>query len=402
MFSHNEENAMETIVKSSQISVPNKKSIHQERELWYDARSNKSLSADSLKDTISDLPYSGAVIDAGDLEDFGKLHPLKLIVAIEKESDLSAVADQRHLNIIILADNFELAQLAQNRGLTTCYKAFVDSSESLHEAINRGKRFAYLCIRFKDPTNIPLELVIASLQATGTILINEIVSRTDVDAAVVVLGVMEYGADGVMFSPEDPEVLSRLKVLWHQGQNESLSLEDLTVVESRPVGMGYRACVDLATLFSEDEGMLIGSTSQGGILCCPEVFHLPYMELRPFRINAGAIHSYIYGIHDTTNYLSELKAGDDALVVNLSGQSSRAVVGRIKTELRPLRLIRGRFASEAEVNILLQDDWHVRVFGADGKPLNSTEIKTGDQIAGYQADPGRHVGINIKENILEQ
>ena len=47
--------------------------------------------------------------------------------------------------------------------------------------------------------------------------------------------------------------------------------------------------------------MLIGSTSQGGILACPEVFFLPYMELRPFRVNAGGVHSYVYAMNDRTN-----------------------------------------------------------------------------------------------------
>ena len=61
------------------------------------------------------------------------------------------------------------------------------------------------------------------------------------------------------------------------------------IVSTRPIGMGYRSCIDLVTLFAPTEGMLVGSTSQGGILCCPEVFHLPYMDLRPFRVNAGTV-----------------------------------------------------------------------------------------------------------------
>ena len=65
------------------------------------------------------------------------------------------------------------------------------------------------------------------------------------------------------------------------------------ITRNLPLGLGTRSCIDVTTLFSEHEGLLVGSTSQSGILCCPEVFHLPYIEKRPFRINAGAVHSYV-------------------------------------------------------------------------------------------------------------
>jgi 3-dehydroquinate synthase II/3-amino-4-hydroxybenzoic acid synthase len=76
-------------------------------------------------------------------------------------------------------------------------------------------------------------------------------------------------------------------------------------------------------------------------------------------------------------------------------------VGRVKTEVRPLRLIEVEFASSEKVNVLMQDDWHVRVFGEDGKPRNITELKAGDRVLGHRARPGRHVGIRVDEHILE-
>ena len=38
----------------------------------------------------------------------------------------------------------------------------------------------------------------------------------------------------------------------------------------------------------QDEGMIVGSTSAGGIFVCIETHNLPYMELRSFLVNAGA------------------------------------------------------------------------------------------------------------------
>jgi 3-dehydroquinate synthase II/3-amino-4-hydroxybenzoic acid synthase len=147
--------------------------------------------------------------------------------------------------------------------------------------------------------------------------------------------------------------------------------------------------------------MIVGSTSQGGILCCPEVFYLPYMELRPFRVNAGAVHSYVYNAGNKTDYMTELRAGSPIMIADLEGNVRRATVGRMKTEVRPLRLIEAEFASGERVNVLLQDDWHVRIYSAEGKPLNITELQPGDRILGHVAKPGRHVGIKVEEHIIE-
>ena len=49
----------------------------------------------------------------------------------------------------------------------------------------------------------------------------------------------------------------------------------------------------------------------------------------------------------------------------------------------------------------MQDDWHVRVFSDDGKPLNITELKQGDKVLGHTTEPGRHVGIRVNEHIIE-
>jgi 3-dehydroquinate synthase II/3-amino-4-hydroxybenzoic acid synthase len=165
--------------------------------------------------------------------------------------------------------------------------------------------------------------------------------------------------------------------------------------------MGFRACIDTATLFSKDEGMLVGSTSQGGILCCPEVFYLPYMDLRPFRVNAGAIHSYVYGTGNRTAYMSELAVGSTAMIVSTRGAVRTAPVGRMKVEQRPLRLIKVKFPGERFVNVLLQDDWHVRVFSDEGLPLNISDIEAGCKVLGHVTEMGRHVGIKIDEAIFE-
>jgi 3-amino-4-hydroxybenzoic acid synthase len=302
---------------------------------------------------------------------------------------------------VVSSHDAKLLSRAAAEGVATCLRMSAHDQDSLKAAIELGRAHRYLAMRFPDPTNIPLELVIASLQSSHTIVIKEITDPADGEDAVVSLGVMEVGSDGVLFSPRESEPLEHFLKALREATEPRVEIGVATVISSTPIGMGHRSCIDLATLFEPDEGMLVGSTSQGGILCCPEVFFLPYMELRPFRVNAGGVHSYVYASDNRTNYLSELKAGSPAMVVGVDGRTREVPVGRIKTEIRPLRLIEVEFESGERANVIMQDDWHVRIFSKEGQPLNITELKPGDKVLGHVATPGRHVGLPVDETIQE-
>jgi 3-dehydroquinate synthase II/3-amino-4-hydroxybenzoic acid synthase len=363
---------------------------------WYDARAlTDAAEAHGILVRLPNLGYTAVLLAAAQLKDLARAVPPSLDLVVE---DFNGAEIDR--TVIAASSSHAALTAARELGLQTCLLARVDDAASLHGSIEHGARHDYLVVGFKDPTNIPLELVIASLQSGRTVLIKQINDPADIDDAIVSLGVMEVGADGVMFSPRRQDLLDRFGAHLAAAA-PSVALETATVVRAVPVGMGLRSCIDLATLFTPEEGMLIGSTSQGGILCCPEVFHLPYMDLRPFRVNAGAVHSYVFNLEGRTNYLTELGAGSPAMIVGLDGKARKATVGRMKTEMRPLRLIEAAFADDSRVNILLQDDWHVRVYSEDGKPFNITELVAGSKILGHKAEPGRHVGIAIKERILE-
>lgn len=180
-----------------------------------------------------------------------------------------------------------------------------------------------------------------------------------------------------------------------------LDLHPLTVTEVRNVGMGVRACIDTTGLMTQEEGMLVGSTSSGGILVCSETHYLPYMNLRPFRVNAGAIHSYVWMPNNMAEYISDMSVGSRVLCVNIRGEVRELTVGRMKIEVRPLLLIKG-IAADTELNVIVQDDWHIRVMGADGKPRNASLIRPGDQLLAYVCESGRHVGIKVRETIVEK
>lgn len=413
----------ETISRRSSVRLANirkagesKRTANDSQLVWFDsAQLACKRPDDGIFVRVINSLYTGIVLYMDNLAELLPAVPARMhvVLRLRNAAELKAFREGAEFEAfkkgaaarnrsVALNDAEALAELGQD-GLLTCFTSYVDDRDSLLGAIDQGLRFNYLWILFRDPTNIPLELVIASLQPTSTVLMKEIKAPTDVDDAIVSYGVMEYGAEGVIFSPRDHGVMSEFLARMSQAQSyANLNIQVGTVIDSRPVGMGYRACIDAATLFEPDEGMLVGSTSQGGVLCCPEVYFLPYMELRPFRVNAGAVHSYVFNTDNRTDYMSELKAGSPIMIVNSKGRVRRAAVGRMKIEQRPLRLIEVEFPGKERVNVLMQDDWHVRIFSDAAKPLNISELKPGDKVLGYVTEPGRHVGIKINESIIEK
>lgn len=274
----------------------------------------------------------------------------------------------------------------------------MEGKEALEQSWQDAGKYDYAVVDFDLPTNIPLELIIARLQGAKTILLRQVSTVTDMEVA---FGVMERGSDGALFSGTDmPEIVKVSNHLTGKTIN-CLQLHPMVVTGVEHVGMGVRACIDTTGLMTTEEGMLVGSTSGGGIFVCSETHFLPYMNLRPFRVNAGAVHSYIWMPNDTAEYLSDLKAGSKVLCVNTKGEARELTVGRVKLEVRPLLLIKGE-AAGTEINVIVQDDWHIRVMGADGKPRNASTIEPGDQLLAYVCEAGRHVGIKVEETILEK
>lgn len=253
-------------------------------------------------------------------------------------------------------------------------------------------------LKFRDTTKIPLEIVIAVATSTVGSIITE---AKDVEEATIIFGVLEHGADGVLMAPRKVGDATELRAAATE-KSPQLDLVELEVVRTEHVGMGERACVDTCTYFNEDEGILVGSHSKGMILCVSETHPLPYMPTRPFRVNAGAIHSYTISKDDRTHYLSELKAGSKVMAVDVKGQTRMVTVGRVKIESRPLISVTAVSPSQVEVNLILQDDWHVRVLGPHGAVLNSTELRPGDKILGYLPSADRHVGYPINEFCIER
>jgi 3-amino-4-hydroxybenzoic acid synthase len=351
---------------------------------WIDLRTVPEQQREAVVAAAVHARIAGVVSD--DAARLASLPPTvrKVLVGGEAEhADLATVevTDAEQLDRLI-ADGYQNAVFVR-----------VSDDRTLQLACTAAARLPWTVVSFTDPTKIPLEIVIAAADRSDGKLICVV---ADIEEATIVLDVLEHGSDGLLLAPRDANEVFQLARLLEAGTGD-LTLSTLTVNGIQHVGLGDRVCVDTCTHFEQDEGILVGSYSSGFILCVSETHPLPYMPTRPFRVNAGALHSYVLGPENRTNYLSELHSGSTVLAVNTDGKTRKVVVGRAKLESRPLLMITAHSQDGVEVSLIVQDDWHVRVLGPGAKVRNVTELQQGDELLGYIATDKRHVGIPIGE-----
>lgn len=362
---------------------------------WIDVRALNGSKQPVLEESLHQR-VDGIV--ASDPDDLTSLPPTIKRILFVGSNDLPASFASADLVIVDTDKHGPTTQLAKQFP-DVAFGRYVEiiDAHSLEHACDAARTEAWSVLFFRDPTKIPLEIVIAAAaQAKGNI----VAIAADVAEAKILFGVLEHGSDGVMMAVGRVGDATALKVASSE-ISADLALVELEVTGTAHVGMGERACVDTCTYLRKDEGILVGSHSKGMILCVSETHPLPYMPTRPFRVNAGAIMSYTLAAGERTHYLSELQAGSKVLAVDIKGQTRLVTVGRVKIESRPLISIDASAPNGTTVNLILQDDWHVRVLGPGGVVHNSTELKPGDKVLGYLPHADRHVGYPINEFCLE-
>lgn len=365
------------------------------RQCWLDLRSTTAF--DAVADEAIHIGIDGLIADSVD-----KLAPLppSTTKVLFSEQRLPSELDLGEVDIVIAPMSTRERQEFERRHPDRKFGTYVDvaNAATLEDACAAVRTEPMTLLRFRDPTKIPLEIVLAAgADASGTI----ITMADDLEEAEIIYGVLEHGSDGVLLPGRQVGDASALRQVADSAP-DPVSLEKLTVVSTKHVGMGDRACVDTCTYLGKDEGILVGSTSKGMVLCVSETHPLPYMPTRPFRVNAGAIHSYTLGAGGRTRYLSELTAGDQVTAVRTDGTTRLVTVGRVKIESRPLISVDAVSDDGRPVNLILQHDWHVRVLGPESIVLNSTELRPGHKILGHLPVADRHVGYPIAEFCREQ
>jgi len=244
---------------------------------------------------------------------------------------------------------------------------------------------------------IPIENLLAMLQGFQTRVLAEVGS---VSEAELFINILEKGVDGVVAKASSENELKILLELFMKPAE--VKLVEAVVEEVRDVGVGDRACVDTVTMMELGEGMLVGSKAYMFFLVHNEAVGSSFTSPRPFRVNAGAVHSYVLMPNGTTRYISELESGDRVLIVSRTGRSRIASIGRVKIERRPLRLVKAK-VDDVVGTITVQNAETIRFVKPDGQLISVTELKKDDKILCYVSEArGRHFGMAVEETVIEK
>jgi len=289
------------------------------------------------------------------------------IKTVEKDGDITPGVDVEFIDIAGKADEDKAAAVPENK---------------------------IVVLQMLDWTIIPIENLLAR---RGTNIMVQV--RTSKQARLM-LEILEKGVDGVVLKTEDINEIKKTAEIIH-GISEKVALVTATITSTKQLGMGDRACLDTCTQMGLGEGMLVGNTASGFFLVHSESIENPYVASRPFRVNAGAVHAYTLAPGGKTKYLADLKAGDEVLLVDYTGKSQMAYLGRNKIEKRPMMLIEAEAAGEP-ISLVMQNAETIRLVSPEGKAISVTNLKPGDKVLGHIEKAGRHFGMQVDETLIER
>ncbi len=254
----------------------------------------------------------------------------------------------------------------------------------------------YTIVVGEDWQIIPLENLIARIGAETT-LVAGVQTAAEAQTAFETL---EIGADAVLLDTDDPDEIRATVELREEMAREQLDLSWGEILAVEQTGSADRVCIDTGSLLDNTEGMLVGSMSRGLFFVHAETDDSPYVDPRPFRVNAGAVHAYARSPGGETQYLSELSSGDTVQVVDTDGETREAVVGRAKIERRPMFRVRATVDGDP-VETLLQNAETIKLHTRDG-PQAVTELDAGDEVLIHHEETARHFGEAVNETIIER
>ena len=309
---------------------------------------------------------------------------------------------------LVLGDNLQIdGDALYIEGKQVGRRVDVSNSEGQSKARAMAGSVEWILLDLGEWKMIPIENIIAACDGGPTKVAARISSPEQVLGAAFAL---QIGVDALLV--DEKTLQTALIAKSQRGEvtidaidetdNEELEISLLEVIEVSEGGVGDRVCVDLTSLLEPGEGMIVGSSSKSMILVHGETVESEFVPTRPFRVNAGASNSYIMMADGSTSYLSELKMGDEVLVVNGNEEARSCVVGRVKVEKRPFILFRWKNENDNEAGVLLQQAETVRLISESRGLVSVTELVPGMKLLGWNGGAGRHVGQTISAEVDER
>ena len=321
-------------------------------------------------------------------------------VEIARENGAETIVSTSDAGDILLVDSYEALLRAKGKGKKVCVFIFVKNKGDEKEITSAAEASAeYVIAACPDWKVIPLENLIAAIHGKTRLM----ALASTIEEGRTALETLEIGVDGIVANLTDPEEIEKIYNIIREVKtrtfeiesSERISLLSAEISEVKPLGSGARVCIDTCDLMKEGEGMLVGCQSSGLFLVEAEVHETPFVAPRPFRVNAGSIALYVLAPGGKTRYLSELKAGDEVLIVDREGRNRTANICRVKIEWRPLLLIEAKCQGRI-VKTILQNAETIRVMTEKGSK-SVGELKPGDKVLVHLEEGGRHFGTLVKE-----
>jgi len=327
-------------------------------------------------------------------------------VEVARTSGASVVVSRSEDGDVLLVDSLEALKSAKKLNRKVCIYVSVRDKGDEEKIISAAEALAdYVIADCLDWKVIPLENLIAAVHGKTKLMA---LASTAEDGRTA-LETLQIGVDGLVADTTSIEEIMKISSVvkevktreYETLSTERIQLQKAEVLEVKPLGSGARVCIDTCDLMREGEGMLVGCQSSGFFLVEAEVHETPFVAPRPFRVNAGAIAMYILAPDGKTRYLSELKAGDEVLIVDREGRSRSACICRVKIEWRPMLLIEAECQGRV-IKTILQNAETIRVMTEDGSKSVS-ELKPGDKVLVHIQEGGRHLGTLVKdEKVIER
>ena len=285
----------------------------------------------------------------------------------------------------------------------------IDGSEGQSKALSLIGSVSWLLLEFENWSMIPIENIIAACAGSPTKVAVLLRFPAEAQGAAFAL---EIGVDALVVIPQQLMIDSAAIAKSQRGEvaektnivpdNEEIKLQPLLITNIESGGLSDRYCIDLTSLLEIGEGMLIGSSSSCMALVHGETLNSDYVPPRPFRVNAGPPHAYIVMANRDTKYLSELKAGDEILIVSSSEYCKTATVGRLKIERRPMLLFSLKNTNDKVSQIFTQQAETVRLVGTEKENITVTDLTIGQYILGWSDPDARHIGVAVPSEVVER